>query len=65
MTTREEFAEAYAHRSGVTVEWLRANGREARPCDCDYEGCEGWQMAHVREEAAFEEWVRQKAEEGR
>lgn len=48
MTTREEFTEAYAHRSGVTMDWLRANGREVRPCvDCDFEGCEGWQMAYI------------------
>jgi len=45
----EEFATAYAQRSGVTVEWLRQQGREVRPCDCDYEDCQGWQMAHVRE----------------
>jgi hypothetical protein len=48
-TTVEDFARAYAARSGVTVEWLKENGREARPCDCGEEGCEGWQMAHVRE----------------
>jgi len=47
--TREQFAQAYAERSGVTVEWLAEQGREARPCDCDYEGCEGWQMAHIKE----------------
>ena len=52
--TRERFAEAYARRSGTTVEWLKEHGREARPCDCDYEGCEGWQMAHVREDEGAE-----------
>ena len=45
--TREDFARAYAERSGVTVEWLKRRGREARPCDCDSEDCEGWQMAHM------------------
>ena len=49
MQTREQFAEAYARRSGVTVEWLREHGREPRRCDCEEEGCEGWQMAHIRE----------------
>jgi hypothetical protein len=48
--TEEEFADAYAKRSGVTVEWLREHGREARPCDCGEDGCDGWQMAHVIEE---------------
>lgn len=45
--TAESFAQEYAERSGVTVEWLREQGREARPCSCDYEGCEGWQMVNV------------------
>ena len=44
-----EFAEQYAAGSGVTVEWLKAHGREVRPCNCDYEGCEGWQMARLKE----------------
>lgn len=51
--TAEEFAEGYARRSGVTVEWLREHGREVRPCDCGEDGCEGWQMAHVREDEWF------------
>jgi len=51
MMTKEEFAERYAECSGVTVEWLRKHGREAAPCDCDYEECEGWQMAHVEEKS--------------
>lgn len=41
----EAFARRYAERSGVTVEWLRAHGQIAVPCRCDYDGCEGWQMA--------------------
>ena len=46
--TREEFAEQYAANSGVTVEWLKEQGREPRPCHCGPEnGCEGWQMARV------------------
>lgn len=48
--TRDEFAKAYADRSGLTVESLRELGREARPCDCGEEGCEGWQMVNVRDE---------------
>lgn len=42
--TREEFEQAYAQRSGVTVEWLHEHDRRAYPCDCGEEGCEGWQM---------------------
>jgi hypothetical protein len=53
--TADEFAEAYAARGGVTVEWLRERGREARPCDCGDESCDGWQMANVKEDALFEQ----------
>lgn len=35
--TADDFARAYAERSGVTVEWFRDSGREAMPCDCDGE----------------------------
>lgn len=45
------WAEAFAARSGVTVEWLRAHGREVRRCDCEDVLCEGFQMAHVCEDA--------------
>lgn len=45
--TRKQFEEAYASRSGVTVKWLKQHGREARPCDCGDEMCEGWQMAYI------------------
>ena len=44
---KEEFEKGYAERSGMTIEWLRANGRQAAQCDCGEEGCQGWQMAHV------------------
>lgn len=47
LTSVERFAKEYAERSGVTVEWLKEHGREARECDCEEEGCEGWQMAYV------------------
>ncbi len=57
----EEFAISYASRSGVTVGWLKQHGQEVRPCDCDYEGCEGWQMAHVKEEQFWRETRRSTA----
>ncbi len=47
--TADEFAQGYAGRSGVTVEWLREHGREVRPCECGSDDCPGWQMAHIRE----------------
>lgn len=42
--TKEEFETNYAHRSGMFVEDLRALGLFAIPCDCENEGCKGWQM---------------------
>ena len=42
--TREEFEKEYAERSDVTLDWLRAHDQVAVPCDCDKEGCQGWQM---------------------
>ena len=51
--TEKEFAEEYARRSGVTVEWLRERGREARPCDCGEFGCEGWQMAFTKHNSSI------------
>lgn len=42
--TAEEFEQQYAQRSGITVEFLRVElGRVVVPCNCDYEGCLGWQ----------------------
>jgi hypothetical protein len=45
---RVAFERAYAERSGVTVEWLHERGEEVRPCVCDWDDCQGWQMARVR-----------------
>lgn len=46
VTTRQEFEIEYAKNSGVTVEYLRAAGLLAIPCNCGEEGCRGWQMRH-------------------
>lgn len=58
------FGIKYANRSGVTFQWLRKHGREVRPCDCHYEDCEGWQMAHVVDEPktvwTFINWIFEK-----
>jgi hypothetical protein len=54
--TAQAFAEAYAARSGVTVAQLREWGCEPRACDCGDPSCDGWEMAHVGEEARFAAW---------
>lgn len=48
---RIAFEEAYAQRSGVSLELLHAHGRFAIPCNCGDELCEGWQMGHIDEGA--------------
>ena len=42
--TADEFEAQYAERSGLSIAELRASGRVVVPCDCDYEGCEGWRQ---------------------
>ncbi len=44
--TRREFEFAYARRSRISVERLRAFPRRAYPCECGDDGCEGWQMVN-------------------
>ena len=61
----EQFAQAYARRSGTTVEQLKAAGREVRPCDCGDAICEGWQMAHIKElQWAVDQGIATSAEDG-
>ncbi len=50
--TAKQFEHGYAERSGITVEELRRYGRVVRPCDCDYEECEGWQSTTVEADEA-------------
>lgn len=60
MMTRQEFEQAYADMSGVTVAAVHALGRYAKRCQCDYEHCQGWQMARVAEYdeyAAYDGWI--------
>ena len=40
------FEQAYAERSGITVEQLRSTGRIVVPCKCGEESCEGWQSVN-------------------
>jgi hypothetical protein len=53
--TGEEFERQYAARCGKTVEELRALGRGVRPCNCDYEGCEGWQSVSKEHAAEIDD----------
>lgn len=41
--TRHKFIAGYCRRSEVTWEWLQRY-RDAVPCDCGEDDCEGWQM---------------------
>lgn len=52
--TAEEFERAYAERSGMTVERLRELGQTVRPCDCGWDGCEGWQMVSIERAAEID-----------
>lgn len=38
----EKWFEAYAKRSGTTVDWLRNHHIDVYPCDCGQEGCQGF-----------------------
>jgi len=57
----EEFERAYAERGGVTVEWLREQGRIVATCDCGEDECEGWQSTtreHLADyQAMGRDWV--------
>jgi hypothetical protein len=44
------FEQAYAERSGITVEQLRSTGRIVVPCKCGEESCEGWQSVNKEDE---------------
>jgi hypothetical protein len=41
--TKEEFEKMYAKNSKMSIEELKTYGFKIIPCDCDYEGCLGWQ----------------------
>lgn len=48
--TAEEFLAGYAERSGVTPQQLLDLGRRVAPCECDYDRCEGWQLAYTNDD---------------
>jgi hypothetical protein len=52
--TADEFEARHAEQRGISIAELRAEGRLTKPCDCDYEECEGWQWVS-REQALREE----------
>lgn len=41
---REEFEQAYAMRSKISLEKLKKFGQRGYPCNCGDESCDGWQM---------------------
>lgn len=51
--TAEAFERAYAERSGLTLEQLRAV-KTVRPCTCGEEGCEGWQSLSHQTAAEYD-----------
>jgi len=57
--TADEFATAYAARSGVTVQQLRHRGRYPERCGCGEDGCEEWAMGHQHEDALAENEMRE------
>ncbi|MED3562322.1 hypothetical protein [Bacillus xiapuensis] len=41
--TKEEFEKRYCEQSGITTEeYYNDCNLITLPCNCDYEGCEGW-----------------------
>jgi hypothetical protein len=61
-STAQQFAENYAQRSSVELEWL-ADHFVARRCWCDYEECDGWAMIS-KESAAFDQQLRPLPRDG-
>ncbi len=51
--TREEFEKRYAENSDSTIQELHDLGGRVEPCDCDYEGCKGWQMVFKKDGDTF------------
>ena len=47
--TKEEFEKSWLEKSGLPGK-LSDYGLEVAECDCDYEGCKGWQVRTKVEE---------------
>ena len=47
----EAFFEAYAERSGTTVEALKAHGLDVFECECDADNCGGFQVTTAENRA--------------
>ena len=47
--TRDEFILGYATRIGISTDDLLKEMEPLR-CDCQEEGCDGWQMAYPRKD---------------
>ncbi len=42
--TKAEFEQYWCRGDGIAVADLAALGLHAEPCDCNENGCKGWQM---------------------
>lgn len=65
MTTQaaiDHFEQEYAKRSGTTVRKLHQVGRFGAPCNCEEDGCEGFQMLHLRDALLAAGWRLQDAD---
>ena len=58
--SEEEFCQFYADNSKVTVKELKDGGLIANKCDCDEDGCHGWQMV-TQEKIDIENFFNGKA----
>jgi hypothetical protein len=58
--TAEEFESAYAARSGITVDELRALGRVVRRCECEADDCPGWQSMSLERAAEYDRFDEEK-----
>lgn len=51
--TKEQFEIRYAHVSNKSIEEIKEMGLTAVPCDCEQEGCMGWQMKRMSFECSL------------
>ncbi len=62
--TKQEFLDYYAKNSGFSPEDAERFGLDAKPCDCDYENCQGWTAVFPFPELAnFQSVVRLRSKE--
>jgi len=61
---KEEFEVLYSKKSGIPLEELKTKyGFEAKPCNCDYPYCQGWQATFKGEipvPKVPSDWIRER-----